>query len=117
MTSTNILRMTQLYAPTLKEVPNDADIVSAQLLLRAGFVRKTASGLYTFLPLGQRVLAKVENIVREEMNAIGAQEMLMPVLQSADLWHESGRWDDYGPELMRITDRHDNGFCPLSYVF
>lgn len=112
MTSTNnILRMSQLYAPTLKEVPNDADIVSAQLLTRAGFVRKTASGLYTFLPLGQRVLAKVENIVREEMNAIGAQEMLMPVLQSADLWHESGRWDDYGPELMRIMDRHDNGFC------
>ena len=106
-----ILRMSELYVPTLKEDPADAEIISHKLLLRAGMIRKTASGVYTFLPLGMRVLAKVEKIVREEMNAIGAQEILMPVIQPAELWHESGRWDDYGPELMRLKDRHDRGFC------
>lgn len=106
-----ILRMSELYVPTLKEDPADAEIASHKLLLRAGMIRKTASGVYTFLPLGMRVLAKVENIIREEMNAIGAQEILMPVIQPAELWHESGRWDDYGPELMRLEDRHDRGFC------
>ena len=106
-----ILRMSNLYAPTLKEDPSDADIASARLLLRAGMLRKTASGVYTFLPLGWRVLHKIENIVREEMDAAGAQEILMPALQPAKLWHESGRWDDYGPELMRLCDRHDNEFC------
>lgn len=106
-----ILHMSNLYAPTLKEDPSDADIASARLLLRAGMLRKTASGVYTFLPLGWRVLRKIEDIVREEMDAAGAQEILMPALQPAKLWHESGRWDDYGPELMRLTDRHDNEFC------
>ena len=108
---TNILRMSTLYAPTLKEDPTDAEIASHRLLLRAGMIRKTASGVYTFLPLGQRVLSKIENIVREEMNAIGSQEIMMPALQPAELWHESGRWNDYGPELMRLIDRHDHGFC------
>lgn len=108
---TTVLRMSTLYAPTLKEDPADAEIASHRLLLRAGMIRKTASGVYTFLPLGQRVLAKVENIVREEMDAIGAQEIMMPALQPAELWHESGRWNDYGPELMRLVDRHDHGFC------
>ncbi len=108
---TQILRMSNLYAPTLKEDPSDADIASARLLLRAGMLRKTASGVYTFLPLGWRVLHKIEDIVREEMDAAGAQEILMPALQPAKLWHESGRWDDYGPELMRLCDRHDNEFC------
>ncbi len=108
---TNIMRMSTLYAPTLKEDPTDAEIASHRLLLRAGMIRKTASGVYTFLPLGQRVLAKVEAIVRDEMNAIGSQEIMMPALQPAELWHESGRWDDYGPELMRLVDRHDHGFC------
>lgn len=108
---TQILRMSNLYAPTLKEDPSDADIASARLLLRAGMLRKTASGVYTFLPLGWRVLHKIEDIVREEMDAAGAQEILMPALQPAKLWHESGRWNDYGPELMRLTDRHDNEFC------
>ena len=108
---TNILRMSTLYAPTLKEDPADAEIASHRLLLRAGMIRKTASGVYTFLPLGKRVLAKVENIVREEMDGIGAQEIMMPALQPAELWHESGRWNDYGPELMRLVDRHDHGFC------
>ena len=111
MTNVNIMRMSQLYAPTLKEDPADAEIASHRLLLRAGFIRKTASGVYAFLPLGKRVLAKVENIVREEMDGIGAQEIMMPALQPGELWHESGRWNDYGPELMRLVDRHDREFC------
>ena len=111
MTNVNIMRMSQLYAPTLKEDPADAEIASHRLLLRAGFIRKTASGVYTFLPLGKRVLAKVENIVREEMDGIGAQEIMMPALQPGELWHESGRWNAYGPELMRLNDRHDHEFC------
>lgn len=106
-----VTRMSVLYAPTLKEDPNDADIASHRLLLRSGMIRKSMSGVYTFLPLGQRVLAKVSNIVREEMDAIGAQEIGMPVLQPAELWHESGRWNDYGPELMRLKDRHDHEVC------
>ena len=107
-----ILRMSNLYAPTLKEDPSGTDIDSARLLLRAGMLRKAASGLYTFLPLGFRVLKKkIENIVREEMDASGAQEILMPVLQPAELWEESGRLNDYGPELMRLTDRHDREMC------
>lgn len=108
---TDIMRMSRLYVPTLKEDPADAEIASHRLLVRAGLIRKIAAGVYTFLPLGKRVLAKVENIVREEMDAIGAQEIMMPALQPAELWHESGRWDDYGPELMRLVDRHDRGFC------
>lgn len=108
---TDVLRLTELYAPTLKEDPADAEIASHRLLVRAGMIRKVASGVYTYLPLGMRVLAKIETIVREEMNAIGAQEILMPALQPAELWHESGRWNDYGPELMRLNDRHDHGFC------
>ncbi|WP_165170865.1 proline--tRNA ligase [Adlercreutzia sp. ZJ242] len=108
---TNVMRMSKLYAPTLKEDPTDAEIASHRLLLRAGMIRKTASGVYTFLPLGQRVLSKVENIVRDEMNGIGSQEIMMPALQPSELWHESGRWNDYGPELMRLVDRHDHGFC------
>lgn len=106
-----ILYMSNLYVPTLKEDPADAEIASHKLLMRAGMIRKAASGIYAFLPLGMRVLQKVENIVREEMNATGAQEILMPALQPAELWLESGRWDDYGPELMRMNDRHDHGFC------
>ena len=108
---TQIMRMSALYAPTLKEVPNDADIVSHQLLLRAGMMRKSATGLYSFLPLGWRVIKKIENIVRQEMDAIDAQEIMMPELQPSELWHESGRWDDYGPELMRMEDRHGHGLC------
>lgn len=108
---TDVLRMSELYVPTLKEDPADADIASHRLLLRAGMIRKTASGVYSFLPLGQRVLAKVENIIREEMNAIGSQEIMMPALQPAEMWHESGRWNDYGPELMRLNDRHNREFC------
>lgn len=106
-----ILRLKNMYMPTLRDVPADADIASHQLLLRSAMIRKTASGVYTFLPLGKRVLDKVEGIVREEMNAKGALEIMMPALQPAELWHESGRWNDYGPELMRLCDRHDHDFC------
>lgn len=112
---TQILRMSNLYAPTLKEDPSDADIDSARLLLRAGMLRKAASGLYTFLPLGFRVLKKIENIVREEMDASGAQEILMPVLQPAELWEESGRLNDYGPELMRLTEPSRSRDVPRSH--
>lgn len=108
---TNVMYLSKQYVPTLKEDPSDAEIASHRLLVRAGMIRKVASGVYTFLPLGMKVLSKVENIVREEMDALGAREMLMPALQPAELWRESGRWDDYGPELMRLNDRHDHGFC------
>lgn len=109
--SDSYMRMSALYAPTLREDPQEADIASHRLLLRAGFIRKTASGIYSYLPLAWRSLHKIENIVREEMDGIGSQECLLPILTPAELWHESGRWDDYGPELMRISDRHEREFC------
>lgn len=102
---------TRLYAPTLREVPSDADVVSQQLMLRAGFMRKVANGLYSFLPLGWRSIKKIEAIVREEMDRSMAQEIMMPILQPADLWKESGRWNAYGAEMMRINDRHDVEYC------
>ena len=107
----NVIYMKDLYAPTLKEVPSEAEIPSHKLMLKAGYIRKTASGVYTFLPLAKRVLEKIEDIIRDEMDATGAQEILMPALQPAELWHESGRWNDYGPELMRLKDRHEHDFC------
>lgn len=105
------MRSSQLLLNTLKETPNDADIVSQQLMLRAAMVRKLASGLYTWLPLGLRVLRKVEAIVRSEMNRAHAQEMLMPSIQPAELWQETGRWDQYGPMLLKMTDRQQRLFC------
>lgn len=102
---------TKLYAPTLREVPSDADVVSQQLMLRAGFMRKIANGLYSFLPLGWKSIKKIEAIVREEMDRASAQEIMMPILQPAEIWKESGRWNAYGAEMMRINDRHDNEFC------
>ncbi len=105
------LRMTSLYAPTLKEVPAEAEVVSHRLLLRAGMVRRTAAGIYSFLPLGWRSLHKIEQIVREEMDMIGSQEVMLPIVQPAELWIESGRWEDYGPELARLTDRAGREFC------
>lgn len=105
------MRSSQILIATLRENPADAEVVSHQLLLRAGMIRRLASGLYTWLPMGLRVLRKVEAIVREEMNRSGAQEVLMPVVQPADLWQESGRWQEYGSELLRIKDRHDRDFC------
>ncbi len=105
------MRYSQLLLPTTKETPAEAEVISHRLLLRAGYIRKLTSGLYTFLPLGLRVLQKVADIVREEMNRAGAQELLMPMVQPADLWQESGRWQQYGPELLRFRDRHDRDYC------
>ncbi|MBO8166609.1 MAG: proline--tRNA ligase [Thermotogae bacterium] len=104
------MRFTELYAPTLREAPSDADLISIKLLIRGGFVRKVAAGVYAYLPLGLKVLKKIENIVREEMDRIGCQESLLPIIQPAELWHESGRWDDYGPEMMKLKDRHKRDF-------
>ena len=101
------MRWSRAFLPVLKESPADAQIVSHKLMLRAGLVRQTAAGIYAWLPLGFRVLKKIEQIVREEQDRAGAQEMLMPTLQSADLWRESGRYDAYGPEMLRLRDRHD----------
>lgn len=105
------MRSSRFLIATLKETPSDAEVISHQLMLRAGMIRKMASGLYNWLPMGLRVLRKVEKIVREEMNKSGAMEVLMPVVQPAELWEESGRWQQYGPELLRMTDRHDRPFC------
>src|SRR3954469_4583359 len=101
------MRWSRAFLPVLKESPSDAQIVSHKLMLRAGLVRQTAAGIYAWLPLGFRVLQKIEQIVREEQDRAGAQEMLMPTIQAADLWRESGRYDAYGPEMLRIRDRHD----------
>lgn len=105
------MRSSRFLIATLKETPADAEVISHQLMLRAGMIRKLASGLYTWLPLGLRVLRKVERIIRTEMDKSGAQEVLMPVVQPAELWEESGRWEQYGPELLRMNDRHDRSFC------
>jgi prolyl-tRNA synthetase len=105
------MKQSMSFIPTLREVPADAEIKSHQLLLRAGFIRQNASGVYSFLPLGKRVLQKIETIIREEMDRAGAVELLMPALQQAELWQESGRWYSYGPELMRLKDRHDRDFA------
>jgi prolyl-tRNA synthetase len=105
------VRFTQLFAPTLKDDPADAEVVSHKLLVRAAMIRQVARGIYDFLPLGLRVLKNVERIVREELDAAGCQEILMPAVCPAELWQESGRWDRYGKELLRIKDRHERDFC------
>ncbi|MDH4274937.1 MAG: proline--tRNA ligase, partial [Gammaproteobacteria bacterium] len=105
------MRTSQLLLATQRETPADAEVISHQLMLRAGMIRKVASGCYTWLPLGLRVLRKVEAVVREEMDRAGAQEVLMPAVQPAELWQESGRWQQYGPELLRFKDRHQREFC------
>lgn len=105
------MRVSQFPLSTLRETPADAELISHQLMLRAGLIRRLASGLYTWLPLGLRVLRRAENVVREEMNRSGALEVLMPAVQPAELWQESGRWEKYGPELLRFTDRHQREFC------
>ena len=101
----------KLYAPTLREMPSDADVISQQYMLRAGFIRKMSSGLYSFLPLAWRSIRKIEGIVREELDAAGAQEIMMPIIQPAEIWKESGRWNAYGAEMIRLHDRHDNEYC------
>ena len=105
------MRTSQIHISTLKETPADAEVVSHQLMLRAGLIRRLASGLYTWLPMGLKVLRRTEAIIREELNNAGAQEVLMPSVQPSELWQESGRWEKYGPELLRITDRHNREFC------
>lgn len=105
------MRTTSYLLSTLKETPADAVVISHKLMLRAGLIRRLASGLYTWLPMGLRILRKAEAIVREEMNAAGSLEVLMPIIQPAELWQESGRWEQYGPELLRLTDRHNREFC------
>ena len=104
------MRASQFFLSTLKEAPSDAEVISHKLMMRAGLIKRLAGGIYTWMPLGLRALRKVENIVREEMNRAGAIEVLMPAVQPAELWQESGRWDFYGPELLRFKDRHDRDF-------
>ena len=104
------MRATNLYAPTLREMPADAELISHKLMLRGGMIRKSANGMYTFLPLGWRVIKKIEAIIREEMDKAGGQEIMMPILQPSELWEESGRWAAYGKEMMRVKDRHDHSY-------
>ena len=103
------MRASNYHINTLKEAPSEAEVASHQLMTRAGMIRKLAGGIYTYMPLGLKVIRKVEAIIREEMNAAGAIELLMPVVQPAELWMESGRWEQYGAELLRIKDRHQRG--------
>ena len=104
------MRQSQIFIPTLKEAPKDAEVISHKIMVRAGMIKQVAAGIYAYLPLGLKVLQNIEKIIREEMDAIGASELLLPALTPADLWKESGRWDKYGPELMRLKDRKDRDF-------
>ena len=104
------MRMSQLYSATLREVPAEAEIASHQLMLRAGLIHKIAMGIYSYMPVGWRTMKKIMNIIREEMDAKGGQELCMPLVQPAELWQDSGRWWVYGQELMRMKDRHDRDF-------
>jgi prolyl-tRNA synthetase len=101
------MRLSQFFISTLKEAPNEAELPSHKLMLRAGYIKRLASGLYTWMPLGLRVLRKVEAVVREEMNKNGGIELLMPAVQPAELWEETGRWAVFGPQMLKIKDRHD----------
>ena len=105
------MKQSLTFIPTMREVPSDADVLSHQLLLRAGFIRQNTSGVYSFLPLGKKVLQNIEKIIREEMEAIDAVEVLMPALQQAELWQQTGRWQNYGAELFRLKDRHGREFA------
>lgn len=105
------MQVSQLLMPTLREAPADAEVKSHQLLIRGGFIRKLSAGIYNYLPLGLRVIQKIEGIIRQEMNRVGANELLLPAVLPAELWKETGRWDVYGKELLRFKDRHDNDYC------
>ncbi len=105
------MKQSLLFIPTLREMPKEAEAISHKILLKGGYIKQNAAGVYTYLPLGYRVIKKIENIIREELDNIGCSELLMPALQLKDLWVESGRWDNYGKELMRLKDRHDRDFC------
>src|ERR1700739_1912062 len=106
------MRLSQYPINTVKETPAEAEVTSHQLMLRAGLIRRLAAGLYSWLPMGLKTLRKVERIIREEMDRAGALELVMPVIQPAELWQESGRWTEYGPELLRIKDRHQRDLVP-----
>ena len=112
------MRYSRFLAPTLRDDPADAEVISHRLLLRAGYIRRVTSGVYDFLPMGLRVLRKIEQVVREEMNRAGAQELLLPMVQPAELWEKSNRWEKYCPELLRFTDRHNHESClgPTRFV-
>ncbi|NLC04647.1 MAG: proline--tRNA ligase, partial [Tissierellia bacterium] len=105
------MKMSKMYMPTLKEVPSDAEIPSHQLLLRAGMIRQLVTGVYTYLPLGYRVIRKIEQVVREEMDNAGSQELLMSALQPRELWDATNRWEDFGPEMWKLKDRNSREFC------
>jgi prolyl-tRNA synthetase len=105
------MKASQMFAPTLREVPAEADIISHQLLLRSGMLRKVASGVYTYMPLAWRTMKKIMDIIREEMDQAGAQELMLPIVLPAELWQQSGRWQVYGDELWRVRDRHGRDFC------
>ncbi|MDX1779266.1 MAG: proline--tRNA ligase, partial [Thermodesulfobacteriota bacterium] len=105
------MRYSQMLIPTLKEDPSEAEVLSHRLMLRAGMIRKLAAGIYSYLPLAQRTLRKTEQIIREEMDRAGAQQVTLPFVQPAEIWHKSGRWDVYGKELLRLKDRHNRDFC------
>src|ERR671924_459990 len=105
------MRRSQLFLPTIRDVPAEAEVISHQLMLRAGMIRRVAAGIYSYLPFGYRVIQKVSQIIREEMNRAGGQEVFLPALQPGELWQESGRWEVYGKELMRLKDRHERDFC------
>ena len=104
------MRASHFFISTLKEAPADAEIISHKLMVRAGMIRRLGLGIYAYMPMGLRVIQKIENIIREEMNKAGAIELLMPIVEPAELWQETGRWQKYGPELLRIKDRHDRDF-------
>ena len=104
------MKASQFFISTLKEAPAEAEIISHQLMMRAGLIKRIGSGIYTYMPMGLRSVRKVEQIIREEMNKAGAMELLMPAVQPAELWQESGRWEQYGPELLRFKDRHGRDF-------
>ena len=105
------MKQSLMFIPTLRDMPKDAEIASHKILLKGGYIKQHVAGVYTYLPLAYKVIKKIENIIREELDKIGCSELLMPALQSKELWVESGRWENYGKELMRINDRHDREFC------
>ena len=105
------MKQSLLFAPTLRDMPKEAEVISHKILLRGGYIKQIAAGVYTYLPLGYRVIKKIEDIIRDELDKIGCSELLMPALQPKEMWVESGRWDHYGKELMRLTDRHERDFC------
>ena len=105
------MKASKFYISTFKEAPSDAELISHQLMIRAGLIKRLGSGLYTWMPMGLRIIKKIEKIIRDEMVKAGAVELLMPAIQPAELWEETGRWNEFGPQMLKINDRHDRPFC------